>query len=77
MSLRDRQRVYYYDQLDRLFPGLRLKYERAFGDRYDCPARSAKGLADLFHGLCARYGLGTSVPQFQTRQKAQQLSFFN
>jgi DNA repair photolyase len=62
MSMRDRQRDYYYEQLNRLFPGLRQKYERAFGERYECPARSAEKLADLFQSLCGRYGLGTRVP---------------
>ena len=30
MTLRDRQRAYYYAQLDRLFPGLRQQYERQY-----------------------------------------------
>ncbi len=29
MTLRDRQRATYYDQLDRLFPGLREQYDGA------------------------------------------------
>ena len=34
MTLRDRQRDHYYAQLDRLFPGLRARYEQTFGARY-------------------------------------------
>jgi DNA repair photolyase len=64
MSLRDRQRDYYYAQLDRLFPGLRPKYEQAFGLNYECPARFAERLAAHFHLLCERHGLGTRVPPF-------------
>ena len=62
MSMRDRQRAYYYEQLDRLFPGLRSQYERAFGEHYSCPARGAKRLTSLFHEECARYGIETRIP---------------
>jgi len=34
MTLRDRQRQYYYTKLDLLFPGLRPRYEKAFGEHY-------------------------------------------
>ncbi|RPJ44685.1 MAG: radical SAM protein [Chloroflexi bacterium] len=76
MSMRDRQREYYYQQLDRLFPGLRPKYEHAFGERYECPARNAKTLSELFYNLCERYGLETSVPQKMRKEAAQQLTLF-
>lgn len=64
MSMRDRQREYYYIQLDRLFPGLREKYEKAFGLHYECPARWADRLVARFHELCERYQLATSVPPY-------------
>ena len=74
MSLRDRQREHYYQNLDRLFPGLRQQYERAFGDRYGCSARNAKPLANLFYSLCQQYGLDTRIPNNTKNQKAEQLS---
>ncbi len=76
MSMRDRQREYFYEQLDRLFPGLRPKYERAFGLRYECPARNAKTLADHFYRLCAQHGLGTRVPPMPGVESPKQLSLF-
>jgi DNA repair photolyase len=76
MSMRDRQREYYYEQLDRLFPGVRPNYERAFGERYECPARNAKALSELFYGLCKRYHLGTRVPPYAAKEAASQLSLF-
>jgi len=33
MSMRDRQRAYYYAKLDELFPGLRRRYERRYGNQ--------------------------------------------
>ncbi len=75
MSLRDRQRAYYYAKLDQLFPGLRARYERRFGDQYHCPANNAERLAELFQELCGQYGLATRIPLYQDRI-AKQLSLF-
>jgi DNA repair photolyase len=76
MSMRDRQRAYYYDQLDRLFPGLRLKYEQRFGDRYSCPARHANELGQLFKELCARYGMATCIPPYTPVNQVSQPALF-
>lgn len=82
MSLRDRQRDYYYRQLDRLFPGLRQKYQRAFGEQYGCAARNSKKLAELFYDRCAQRGLDTRVPADRpgsaanTKEDYQQPAFF-
>jgi hypothetical protein len=73
MSLRDRQRAYYYAQLDRLFPGLRQRYERTYGDRYDCPVPNADSLARLFYELCERYGIAAQITPYEP-QTATQLS---
>jgi DNA repair photolyase len=72
MSLRDRQRSYYYEQLDRLFPGMRDKYERRFGPRYSCPADHAKELSRHFDDLCAKHGLSTRIPRYLPPEKGIQ-----
>ena len=61
MSLRDRQRAYFYGRLDEFFPGLRAKYEAAYGTDYMCPSPNAADLAARFSELCASYGIATSV----------------
>jgi DNA repair photolyase len=76
MSMRDRQRDYYYTQLDRLFPGLRSRYERVFGEQYGCSARNARELSDRFYELCAKFGLQTHAPADEPRHDAQQLTLF-
>ena len=53
MTLRDRQRAYYYAQLDRLFPGLRSQYERRFGDRYSASASDAHDWNKSSKNVCA------------------------
>ncbi|MCJ7568834.1 MAG: radical SAM protein, partial [Anaerolineales bacterium] len=64
MTMRDRQRDYYYRQLDRLFPGLRETYERVFGDRYSCHAPYSKKLYAIFGTLCMQYGVATKLPLY-------------
>jgi DNA repair photolyase len=65
MTLRDRQRDYYYAKLDRLFPGLRPRYERAFGQRYSVGSPHAKRLDQLCRELCERLGLARRMPFYQ------------
>jgi DNA repair photolyase len=65
MSLRDRQRVYYYEKLDEKFPGLKEKYNRQFGRQYDCPANDADRLEQVFKEMCHKYGIVTRVPLYE------------
>lgn len=72
MTLRDRQRSYYYEKLDRHFPGLRQEYESTFGSQYFAPARQTRQLEILFTELCQKHGLCTAIPKF-IPVKAEQL----
>jgi len=65
MSMRDRQRAYFYRKLDELFPGLKDRYIETFGENYHCPSPNADSLYQRFHKLCEKYGIATSVkPSF-------------
>jgi DNA repair photolyase len=75
MTLRDRQRVYYYAQLDRLFPGLRTQYERQYGDRYSASARGARHLEQIFQETCERYGIATRMPCYEPAPPLQPALF--
>lgn len=57
MTLRDRQRAYYYDRLVQLFPGMRERYEKQYGDRYWCTSPRAKELWAAFSRRCGERGL--------------------
>lgn len=72
MTLRDRQRTYYYERLDRHFPGLRARYERAFGANYSCRACDQARLEALYRAYCAEHGIATRVGPYvePTRQLA-------
>jgi len=61
MSMRDRQRAYFYAKLDALFPGLKDRYIETFGENYNCPSPNADALYQRFHVLCTQHGIATSV----------------
>ena len=71
MSLRDRQRLYYYERLDELFPGLRSKYEARYGNQYQCACANAQRLAEVFHEVRSRFGIGTDVRRAASRTVRQ------
>jgi len=67
MTMRDRQRTWFYDRLDELFPGMRSKYEARYGDRYQCPVPNARRLEKLFQSLCAEKEIPTRFPRYHGR----------
>lgn len=80
MTLRDRQRAYYYQALDRLFPGMKERYIRQFGDRYQCVSPRAKTLWPAFSERCREKGLLYEMGQIIRAAKGNydtQLTFFD
>lgn len=76
VTLRDRQREYYYNRLDELFPGMRLQYERRYQNQYVCRTRYIKHLKQVFYNLCEKYGISTKMPMYQQKVTAMQMSLF-
>ncbi len=72
MTLRDRQREYYYERLDHLFPGLRRQYEKSFGGNYFAPAQEARQLEQAFLKLCKENSLATHMPVFVPQKRIRQ-----
>ena len=64
VTLRDRQRLHYYTRFDRLFPGLRLRYERDFCERYHAAAQNSARLEAAFEELRLRLGLERAVAPY-------------
>lgn len=80
MTLRDRQRAYYYQALDREFPGMKERYVRQYGDRYWCVSPKAKVLWTAFSERCREKGLLCEMGQIVRAAKGQydtQLTFFD
>lgn len=71
MTLRTGSRDYYYDKLDLLFPGIRQKYEREFGNKYQIDANNAHKLDRLFRDLCDQYEIATRITPFKPALEKQ------
>ena len=82
LTLREGDREYYYDALDKHFPGLKQKYINTFGNAYELPSPNTGELTELFRDVCKKNGI-MYRPQdcFQYMQelpeKYQQLSLFD
>lgn len=59
MTLRNNQREWYFDQLNRLFPGQGLveQYISRYGNSYQCTSPHARTLWKLFAEECEKYGI--------------------
>lgn len=82
MTLREGNREYFYQALDRYFPGLREKYHRKYGLSYEIVSDQQEPLMKLFHEECRKHGvmsdrnaIFTYLNQFP-EQPEEQLRFF-
>jgi len=57
VTLRSGQREYFYNALDRFFPGLRREYERSYGMKYSCWPGHYRKLQEVFREACDKKGL--------------------
>ena len=83
VTLRSGSREYFYRQLDRLFPGMKEKYQRTYGDQYILNSPHHPRLMRLFHDTCQRHGIlhdnaqiFQSLRTWEDKQSAAQLSLF-
>lgn len=82
MTLRNNQRDYYLGKLEEIFPGqgLKMRYIRTFGERYECVSPRAKRLWEIFSAECDRLGILYKMREIISAYKRgygdMQLSFF-
>ena len=83
VTLREGDREYFYQALDRHFPGVKQKYIRAFGLDYECPSPNSQALMRIFHRECAAHGVMHDNEEifryshaFPEKNEGEQLSFF-
>ncbi len=62
MTLRENQRDYYFEQLDKHFKGLKEKYIDYYKERYNCPVPNYKELYRIFTKECDKYGILYNMP---------------
>ncbi len=57
LTLREGNREYFYQALDRHFPGLRREYQRRYGNAYELPSPRHRELQQIFEDTCAKAGI--------------------
>lgn len=57
MTLRDNQRDYYYERLEKYFPESKEKYLKRYYHDYNCSVPNSKLLYQVFVQECKKYGL--------------------
>ena len=84
VTLRDGDRQDFYAQLDKHVPGMKERYIRTFGERYECSSPKARRLAAILREECAARHVicGTEkamawLMEFEDRQAGEQISLFS
>ncbi len=57
LTLREGNREYFYEQLDRLFPGLKERYMRIYRERYVVESPDSERLMRVFYQKCSESGI--------------------
>ena len=82
VTLRDGNREYFYQQLDRQFPGMKEQYRKEFGNSYVAASRNDRQLSAMVKDTCGRYGILSEpdrvfaeLQRFEEKEGGEQLSF--
>ena len=84
LTLREGNREYFYAQLDKNFPGMKQRYIRSYGNRYELNSPRNAELMRLFHQTCEKHGILHDVREvftylhtFQEKEIHAQISLFD
>lgn len=84
LTLREGNREYFYKQLDRLFPGLKERYIKSYGNRYEIDSPNSAVLLKVFHQTCDAYGIVHDNEEifrylhtFEEKGEGRQMSFWD
>lgn len=83
LTLREGNREFFYQKLDRHFPGMKEKYIQAFGDSYYCTSPANQQLMKIFRSVCNENGIMYNNDEifeylhtFEEKSESQQLTLF-
>ena len=57
VTLREGDREYFYQALDKHFPGIKAEYIRKYGNSYELPSPNNKALMSIFNKICNENGI--------------------
>ena len=84
VTLREGNREYFYEQLDRSFPGVKEKYIHTYGYQYMLDSPHNGYLMRIFHDTCEKHGIMHDNEQifaylsaFEEKEDFQQLSLWD
>lgn len=82
LTLRDGNREYFYNALDRHFPGLKQKYIAVYGNSYEVSSPNERRLMTIFHEYCEKYSIIHDTEKCfgylkELPEKYVQMSFFD
>ena len=84
LTLRDGNREYFYNELDKIFPNLKELYIRKYGNSYVLNSDNNEELMKIFHEFCEKNDIVHEnnkifdyLKRFETKEEVKQLSFFN
>ena len=63
VTLREGDREYFYQALDRHFPGMKQKYASTFGNAYEIPSPNSRHLMQIFRDTCREHGIMCDVDE--------------
>jgi DNA repair photolyase len=74
VTLRDRQKAYFFKKLDKDFSGLRDVYIKNYGEAYFCPSPNQKKLYELLEDECDKANIKTKIDLYKATE-VEQLTF--
>jgi DNA repair photolyase len=84
LTLREGDREYFYENLDKSFPGLKQKYQKKYGNNYILLSDKNKELMELFYKNCQEHNIVSDRDElfnhlriFEERNTARQLDLFD
>ncbi|MCD6446761.1 MAG: radical SAM protein [Candidatus Marinimicrobia bacterium] len=65
LTQRHGQREWFYDQLDKHFPGLKEKYIDRFGNTYECDSPKSEAINKAYYQVCSKLRLATQMKFYE------------
>lgn len=83
VTLREGNREYFYEQLDKYFPHMKEKYIKTYGNQYTLNSPNHNKLMKIFHDVCEQHGIVHDyemifkyISTFEQKPDYEQLSLF-